>query len=62
MSRIAHGLTAHSCHPPLEGEGRERSERGGVILRGCVTPSRPAFGRSTSPLQGEVVRAVGGAA
>jgi len=49
-------------HPPLEGEGRERSERGGVIgvtdmnTAPPRTPTRSRFARSTSPLQGEVNR------
>ncbi len=45
-------------HPPLEGEGRERSERGGVELAARKAhPTPTAFAslrRSTLPLQGRV--------
>jgi hypothetical protein len=41
-------------HPPLEGEGRARRARGGVIVPSAVTPPDCAFAQSTSPLQGEV--------
>jgi hypothetical protein len=48
--------------PPLEGEGRERSEWGGVkatsteLAAGASPPPDRASARSTSPLQGEVMR------
>src|SRR5262249_29759729 len=50
-----------SAHPPLEGEGRERSERGGVnFLAQRITPPRPprCARQSTLPLQGRVKAAV----
>ena len=40
--------------PPLEGEGRRRSRRGGVSSAAKeATPTRSRSARSTSPLQGE---------
>src|SRR5262245_15036771 len=55
---------AASSNPPLEGEGRERSERGGVDATrqgASPPPSRPhpptasaSLRRSTLPLQGRV--------
>ena len=40
---------ANFSYPPLEGEGRERSERGGVISRDAFTPPRPPDGGRASP-------------
>ncbi len=45
-------VPAFDIHPPLEGEGRARSARGGV-KRHHPLPARPT-GSPTSPLQGEV--------
>src|SRR5262249_57911359 len=56
MNRLSDDSAA--AHPPLEGEGRERSERGGVNAERdfCFTPPRPpryaTLRRSTLPLQG----------
>jgi len=38
-------------HPPLEGEGRERSERGGVSGIEEITPPRPPSGDRPSPFR-----------
>ncbi len=39
-------------YPPLQGEGRERSERGGVLGRAAFTPPRPPGGGRPSPSRG----------
>ena len=43
-------------HPPLEGEGRARSARGGVgrFWERKISPPPAALRAATSPLQGEV--------
>jgi len=43
---------ADFSYPPLEGEGRERSERGGVLGRAAFTPPRPPGGGPPSPSGG----------
>ncbi len=47
-------VPAFSLHPPLEGEGRSRSERGGVEGEGEDSPPPAGLRPATSPLQGEV--------
>ena len=44
-------VAAGTVHPPLEGEGRERSERGGVTARAdeILTPPRPPSVASLRP-------------
>ena len=43
---------ANFFHPPLEGEGRPRSGRGGVNGRAAITPPRPPNGGRPSPSRG----------
>jgi 2-octaprenyl-6-methoxyphenol hydroxylase len=43
---------ASFLHPPLEGEGRPRSGRGGVNGRAALTPPRPPDGGRPSPSRG----------
>jgi hypothetical protein len=51
--RIETALMPHG-HPPLEGEGRERSERGGGLEK---VPTRLAFARLPSPKTGREKKA-----
>jgi 2-octaprenyl-6-methoxyphenol hydroxylase len=43
---------ANFSHPPLEGEGRPRSSRGGVHGGAAITPPRPPDGGRPSPSRG----------
>jgi len=47
-------IDAGKLHPPLQGEGRPRSGRGGVRSRAAASPPPAALRAATSPLQGEV--------
>jgi 5-oxoprolinase (ATP-hydrolysing) len=47
-------VDAGKLHPPLQGEGRPRSGRGGVHSRTAAEPPPAAIRAATSPLQGEV--------
>ena len=47
-------VDAGALHPPLQGEGRPRSGRGGVRSRTAASPPPAALRAATSPLQGEV--------
>src|SRR5580698_3648523 len=47
-------VEAGALHPPLQGEGRPRSGRGGVRSRAAASPPPAALRAATSPLQGEV--------
>ncbi len=50
---VSSDAEAHSSHPPLEGEGRERSERGGVNSeRVASTPPRPPDCGRPAPTRG----------
>jgi 2-octaprenyl-6-methoxyphenol hydroxylase len=48
----AAAVRGFSLHPPLQGEGRERSERGGANGGAAFTPPRPPDGGRPSPSRG----------
>jgi 5-oxoprolinase (ATP-hydrolysing) len=47
-------VPAYSLYPPVKGEGRSRSERGGVSAAAENSPPPGGLRPATSPLQGEV--------